>query len=693
MSGSTFSWIDFYMELANAVLEYKKDRALFIERVRTAYEEAGVEYKFFYNGHYFIDIDPFTFYGGFNRQTSNKTRISLLAQYKRIFNLSAEIPNDFIGIPVLNNYQSWFMDDTQKERIDIYWDLFEKAIICADDSGDTDFPELFDKAASFPGTSWNLTMALFWIRPFYYINLDTNNRKKLIDVGLFDGKYPSGKVYVDLCKKLRSDLGTEKFPYASFPEFSARTWENKEKDDESENNALIDDKNTKKKYWLYAPGNNADKWEYFYSEGIMGIGWGVLGDLRQYKSRDEIKEALKEKIDSDKSYVMDSLTTWQFVHDVKPGDIVLAKKGLYKIVGRGIVQSDYEYDITYGGYRSIRKVNWTHKGEWDYPGQASMKTLTDITRQSQKIEDINNCIGIQDDQADIADIDLKTYDDKQFLKEVYMSEDDYYNLVELLEYKKNVILQGAPGVGKTFVAKRLAYSMIGTIDKNRVQMVQFHQSYSYEDFIEGLRPTKTGEFDVKAGVFKKFCDKARDDKDNAYFFIIDEINRGNLSKIFGELFMLIESDKRNSELQLLYSGDDFSVPDNVYIIGMMNTADRSIAMLDYALRRRFVFYDMKPGFDTEGFNRYSESLRNDKFNSLIKCVKELNEEISSDESLGEGFCIGHSYFCINGAIGEKTLSNIIQFELIPLIKEYWFDNSKMVEKWSNSLWHSIGIFQ
>ena len=172
-------------------------------------------------------------------------------------------------------------------------------------------------------------------------------------------------------------------------------------------------------------------------------------------------------------------------------------------------------------------------------------------------------------------------------------------------------MQGAPGVGKTFAAKRLAYSMMGVKDPNRVMMVQFHQSYSYEDFIEGFRPAATG-FELKKGPFYNFCKKAEDDLENDYYFIIDEINRGNLSKIFGELFMLVENDKRGISLQLLYSGDKFSVPENVYIIGMMNTADRSLAMLDYALRRRFAFFEFSPAFQTNGFRKYRQEKNNKK---------------------------------------------------------------------------------
>ena len=277
------------------------------------------------------------------------------------------------------------------------------------------------------------------------------------------------------------------------------------------------------------------------------------------------------------------------------------------------------------------------------------------------------------------------YAKEDFLKEVYLPGERYDRIKALLLRKKTLILQGAPGVGKTYIAKRLAHSILERKDESRVAMIQFHQSYSYEDFIMGYRPNETNGFELKKGIFYEFCRRASGDRKHPYFFIIDEINRGNISKIFGELFMLVESDKRNIELELTYSDDMFSVPENVYIIGMMNTADRSLAMLDYALRRRFAFVDIEPAFDHPGFAEYQASISNAKFDSLIGCVKLLNTAIAEDDSLGEGFRIGHSYFSTDEQINDEWLDSVVEYELIPLLKEYWFDESGKVKEWSAKL--------
>ena len=296
---------------------------------------------------------------------------------------------------------------------------------------------------------------------------------------------------------------------------------------------------------------------------------------------------------------------------------------------------------------------------------------------------------IREENPVSTDAAIDAYTKSDFLDEVYMTEKRYENLVAVLRNKKNIILQGAPGVGKTFAARRLAWSMMGEQDDSRIEFVQFHQNYSYEDFMMGYKPVEDG-FELKYGIFYRFCQKAANQPDKEFFFIIDEINRGNMSKIFGELLMLIEKDYRGTKATLAYNGLSFSVPKNLYIIGMMNTADRSLAMIDYALRRRFSFFEVEPGFDSEGFIHYQNGLNNETLNELISQVKDLNHEIALDKSLGKGFCIGHSYFCGRDICTDEWMHSIVDYDILPMLSEYWFDDPNKLQRWENIL---QGVFQ
>ena len=696
MTDSNFDWIPFYKEFANKLLDYKDNRTELIQIIKNVYGTLGLSLPKLEKDNDIIDIDPFTVYGLFNKGITNENRKKIIGGFANALSIDVNLPTGFDGIPILTNLNATFygfLGKRDNSDIDTLWDFFEAALSYSKNKNDStkkELAKLFDVAVKvkYNGVSKS-TIGLFWVSPDNFLNLDSCNinyiytLKQIPDhilksLPVFTKKL-DGATYFKILDKIAAYFNEDNSKFKSFCELSLAAWKAA---------SMIDSPNPNtNRTWIYAPGDNASKWDEFYNDGIMAIGWGDFGDLEQFSDKDKVKEKLDKKFGTDSDHKNDALAIWQFANDIQIGDIVYAKKGINQIIGRGIVTSDYQFDNSVTGeYKHIRKVNWTHKGEWDLDqDKAPVKTLTEITTDTARVAKyealINSIIVVPTSSSD----DDKSYGKEKFLEEVYMTSNDYDILVDLVKYKKNVILQGSPGVGKTYIAKRLAYAIMKEKDENRVQLIQFHQSYSYEDFIMGRWLTDKG-IDEHEGVFYKFCDKARENPNKPYFFIIDEINRGNMSKIFGELFMLIEADKRKESIKLLYKDNvEFQVPENLYIIGTMNTADRSLAMLDYALRRRFAFYDMKPAFGNDKFIEYTEKFNSNKLKNLLGEIVKLNKDIIDDSSLGEGFAIGHSYFCNMKNVDYITLNRIVEFELIPLLKEYWFDERSNVDKWSKNL--------
>ncbi len=720
-SRERFDWVDFYKELAYKLLEYKSDRKTLVEKVKRLYEITKLSLPTLERDNQIVDIDPFTFIGLFNRSSrTEENRKAILRAIVELFALHSPVPTSFAGVPLLNNQNAtfyYFVGDRGASDIDELWELFECSLAYAEhptSSNRERFCTYFDLAIQKKGNGTaKVTMGLYWVAPEIFLNLDGRNGWYLYKSGKlpeafvatlpklkFSGDQISEKIsaetYFEISEKVSAFLKSSESTLKDFKALSFEAWRSSTEANqqrrfdaithEEDDQPVVNDSGAielgQTRYWIYSPGENASLWDEFYRAGVMAIGWGKIGDLRTFSTKEAMRLKIAECFDSESSHRNDAHATWQFLNEMKPGDVIFVKKGKKIVLGQGVVTSDYRFEASRkDDYKHVRSVRWTHRGEWAYPELAPNKVLTDITPYPEMIQKLNVLF---DDGVSA----FETYTKGDFLAEVYMSEASYGTLTHLLKYKKNVILQGAPGVGKTFVAKRLAESIMGVKDASRIAMVQFHQSYSYEDFIMGFRPTANG-FELKEGPFYRFCKRAQKDKENAYFFIIDEINRGNLSKIFGELFMLLENDKRGLEVTLLYSDEQFSVPENVYIIGMMNTADRSLAMLDYALRRRFAFFEMAPAFQTEGFQTYYKGKKSPKLNKLIAAVESLNGEIEADETLGRGFQIGHSYFCTEDEIDATWLENVVTYELLPLLNEYWFDERSKVRDWEARLKEAI----
>jgi len=385
---------------------------------------------------------------------------------------------------------------------------------------------------------------------------------------------------------------------------------------------------------------------------------------------------------------------YKYFEEVKPGDLLIGyestpakqvkailevTKGLHTQEGIGEViefqiAEIFEYPVHWNDLKSIPALK---NCEVFINNQGSLFSLTE-----EEFDMIREVVDEKNISAEKVweNNEIRPYSFARDPDKPFMNPEEFRQITSLLTRKKNVILQGPPGVGKTFLAKKIAYEMMGETNDLCIEMVQFHQSYSYEDFIQGVRPSANGSFELKDGIFHAFCQRAKAHPEKNYFFIIDEINRGNLSKIFGELMMLIETDKRGWDLKLTYAEEEderFSVPENLYLIGTMNTADRSLAIVDYALRRRFAFVSLQPDLN-ESFRTFLEEkgLSQSLTEHIIRQVASLNKEIREDVSLGEGFQIGHSYFCTYrpGEDENNWWQEIVNFELKPLLEELWFDD-------------------
>ena len=829
-----YTWIPFYKELAQKLLKFRNDRKPLVDFIYTELSKVSgkslVDYIHMEDGSKVTDIDPFSVFAIFNRSLKRENKIGFLQKFKERLNLTTEIPSDFDGIPTVNSQRAFFFNwaDKNAESIRQFWDLFESVLL------EKDISNLFDQMVNKTVSQYSLTIILYWIAPDKYLSLDGRNRSYLGVLG-FPDNYPNldYSKYSKLIQDVRQKMDDHSISDSSFPELSYSAYLNTPKKKDYENK--IDYNGVA--YWLYSPGEQAAFWDEYYQNGIMGLGWNKVDDLRKYIELKDIISILKLKYGADNSQVKNARMLYDFAFAMKPGDIVFAKKGRSTIVGRGVVTSEYYYDANHEIQPHLRKINWTDKGEWNSESLLAMKTLTNITKDADLVKQLNEEIDnskeskhmettgqkywwlkanpgffnlsnmkVGDEKVfalkpnssfttdlyptgsiylehyifdkiniDVADMVigyestpteqivsllsvskhfpgnafvlrkneslsvpinmsiLKTtkglenmecikdnknmftkitpneytilmemirgfnplsnkkanepYTERKFLEEVFVNESDFFKLRNLLLRKKNLILQGAPGVGKTFAARRLAYAIMGEKDDSRVMQVQFHQNYSYEGFVMGYKPNENGGFDMGYGVFHKFCRRASIDKEHKYFFIIDEINRGNLSKIFGELLMLIESDYRDKPIQLAYNDEMFAVPSNIYIIGMMNTADRSLAMIDYALRRRFSFFEMKPGYETPQFKEYYENKHDSQLNNLIKAVVELNKVIADDDSLGTGFCIGHSYLC--NLEDGYDLESIVEYDIIPMLREYWFDNDEQFNLQADKLRNAL----
>ncbi len=478
MQEKQFTWIGFYMELADRLLEYRDNRSHLIGKLRYTFDSISSKFPKLDSMEEPADIDPYTVFGLFNKGITETNRKNIIGALAEEFGVKAEQPSDFDGVPVLNNLNATFYAFTDDPRrgehdIDNLWRLFEAELVLASADNEENrakFVDAFDATVGQFGLGWKLTMGLYWVRPHLLIHLVSRNRWYLGDIAAAgqtvadvfpkekDSPITDGYAYLAICDTVSAQLGTEECPYSTFSSLSnaafiesERVNKEREKAEEppekrAEENALGDADVETTHYWLYAPGEGASMWDEFYDKGIMGLGWRELGDLASCSAKEDMRLKLVEREGGGTSQKNAAHAVWQLAHDLKPGDVVFAKQGRTKIIGRGIVTGDYEYDASAGAYPNIRSVEWTHKGEWINDEMFAMKTLTDVTDYTELVAKINAFFQDETDGVieDELIIERSAYNREDFLSEVYLSEDQYDSLVCVLRAKKNIILRAHP---------------------------------------------------------------------------------------------------------------------------------------------------------------------------------------------------------------------------------------------------------
>jgi len=689
-----FTWIPIYQELANELYNWENKQTELInfldELSKRGFVITPLNDKDEEGQRFLVDeIDPFTFMGVFNRQITQDNRLRILKEMKAYFNLKESIPTDFQGTPVVNNQRSWFFSyrpDRKFNDIDKLWKVFKLAL-GENPLENPDFLNAFDEALGVWGTNLNLTMGLFWIRPNTFLGLDQNNRSYL-DIKI-PSKGLSSEFYVDIITRA-TDSGK------SIPQISHEAWLS------PSTSGTLTQKSDDVDYWLvsayWEDNDPPDQTDRFLEEGV----WINRHD-------DRYIDVVNSMNAGDKIAIKSNFTQKNGLPFNNRGNTV---SGYYiKAIGTIVDNNEDGKTIEVEWNQNFKQKVWyfytyikpiwhlrdyKNKPEW----QKAVDQLIDFVwyGKQQNYEYFTNLFwGEEKEETEVVIGEISPnppYSIEDIIASgVFLNREELENFLEKLREKKAIIIQGSPGTGKTFIARKLAFALMQEKDLVRLEFIQFHQSYSYDDFIRGYRPAQDdgGSFKIQNGIFFEFCQKAIEDPDRDYVFIIDEINRGNLSQIFGEVLMLIERDKRGKEFSvpLVYRKENeprFYVPQNLYLIGLMNLADRSLAMVDYALRRRFGFIDLAPQFESGLYSQWlSERLMNPELIHLIVSkLSSLNKVIREDPVLGENYQIGHSYFCPRGddfsGLTEDWYKGIIRTEIIPLLKEYWFDSPQKVQE-------------
>jgi len=672
-----YSWIPFFEELARRLYEdgwRHRQPEIVAELQRMKAEEMRIAP--------WVDnltewIDPFSLIGTARRQIRFKNAIEIMESFKSFFGVDADLPKEDPITPTLNNQSSFLFNNIGEDnQTETHWELFERIMSIDDRDDDSEIADLLNRSIEvLDGRNARLSSALFWIKPHVFLKTDTIHHF----LRTWD--------YSDFGRKYLENLGRVRaIDPRPFPVLNADAW-------------LTGQIGGAKNVWAMNAGEGNFAREWWLDGGYVALDWDVRGtDLAPMNTEDEVQSALAP-------FDLPGVAITQFVNlrlTMRRGDIVVMSSEEPGWHHFGIVCSDITYlasDDDPDLHRNRKGVIWHSQkirtGDLNLPGPQALQRV--VASKEEVLRRINDAIQGVSPGDPVPDQPREPYSIDTMLDEgVFLERGELESIMAQLERKQNLILQGPPGTGKTFLAKRLAYALMGERADERIASVQFHQSYSYEDFVGGYRPGVNDDqqlvFESRDGAFLRLCQRAREVPDDRFVMLIDEINRGNLSRVFGELLMLIEADKRSPthavELQhrIADEGDldgKFFVPPNVYIIGTMNLADRSLTGMNVAMRRRFAFAPLRPRFDSQRFATEvaKAGMSDEMLERIIGRMTALNEVIEGDASLGKQYEVGHSFFCPDsdgppGGDWEAWYEAVVEFEIRPLLEEYWFDDAR-----------------
>ena len=691
MNEATFIWNEIYEEFATKLLEYKNDRKNLISKLQNVYEEIDMKLSKMESNGEILDIDPFTIFGLFNKGITDDNRKRILGEIAKQFNLKNKVPFSFEGIPLVNNLRSTFFnfaEERGENDINNLWEVFESAIRYADNptqGNKLKIESTYNNVIKQKGIQWNITMGLYWIRPNTYINLDSKNREFIIKQKILPEQFikevnqfknvPNGEQYIQLCDLLLEKIKDGQYGYRDFKELSFIAYErNMSVDTVTQHNTQNTDiaKNT----ILYGPPGTGKTYNtVMYAVAII-----------ENKKLEEIKkENYTEVIDRYNKYKEDGLiefTTFhqsygyeEFIEGIKPvihsdeedeTDIQYeVVPGLFKkfcdIAGKPILRKE-KCDIGINESPTIWKISLEGSGENSTRTECMKNEHIRIGYDEYGREITNLFKGVAGrhilnyfiNDMSIGDIVMSCYDCNT-IDAIGVVTGEYEWHDEYPEYKRlrkvNWIVNGIEeNIIKINNGSRLSNP---TVYKLRMDL---------SDVMEIIEKYSKNTIEVE-------------EKKKNHVFIIDEINRGNISKIFGELITLIEPTKRigqteGQKVRLPYSQKLFGVPNNVYLIGTMNTADRSIATIDTALRRRFNFKEMLPDEEVlDGIYVEDVSIKD----IFIKMNKRITVLFDREHTLG------HAYFLpLKDAPTIETLANIFENSIIPLLQEYFYEDYEKI---------------